>query len=108
MTNTIIERLRNGSVKCLGNVGVVQPPHIVAPLMVEPTKSSLCINLMYLNNWINNVTFNLDTLKDVPRIVKKNAYFTSIDDKSGFDHVLLAEDWYKLVGFQWGGYYFWV
>ena len=88
----------------LGNVGVVQPPHIVAPLTVQPTKSSLCINLMYLNN----VTFNLDTLKDVPRIVKKNAYFTSIDDKSGFDNVLLAEDWYKLVGFQWGGYYFWV
>ena len=61
---------------------------------------------MYLNNWIKNLTFNLDTLKDVQRVVKDNAYLTSIDDKSGFDNVLLAEDSYDLVGFQWGGYYF--
>jgi len=101
-----MERLRNGSVECLGEVGIVQPPHIVAPLTVEPTKPRLCINLMYLNNWIKNVTFTLDTLKDVPRIVKRDAYFTSIDDKSGFDNVLLTDDSYKLVGFQWGGYYF--
>ena len=106
ITNTIIERLRNGSIDCLGKIDEISPPHIVAPLTVEPTKPRLCINLMYLNNWIKNLTFNLDTLKDVQRVVKHNAYLTSIDDKSGFDNVLLAEDSYDLVGFQWGGYYF--
>ncbi|CAC5412043.1 unnamed protein product [Mytilus coruscus] len=105
ITKTITERLRNGSLKCVGKVGLVQPPHIVAPLTVEPTKPRLCVNLMYLNNWIKSVPFNLDTLKDIPRIVKTGAYFTSIDDKSGFDNVRLSEESFNLVGFQWGGYY---
>ncbi|CAC5415529.1 unnamed protein product [Mytilus coruscus] len=104
---TITERLRNGSLECLGKVGLAQPPHIVAPLTVEPTKPRLCVNLMYLNNWIKSVPFNLDTLKDIPRIVKTDAYFTSIDDKSGFDNVRLSEESFNLVGFQWGGYYYW-
>jgi len=87
-------------------VGMVEPPHIVAPLTVEPTKPRLCINLMYLNNWIKDIPFKLDTLRNVPRTVREGAYFTSIDDKSGFDNVLLSEESQTLVGFQWGGFYF--
>ncbi|WAR14863.1 hypothetical protein MAR_004968 [Mya arenaria] len=106
INSTIQERLENGSIECLGKVGVCQPPHIVAPLTVEPLKPRLCLNLMYLNNWIKNISFSLDTLKDIPRAVKKGAYFTSLDDKSGFDNVRLNENSYKYVGFQWAGYYF--
>jgi hypothetical protein len=105
ITNTVLERLKNGSIRCLGKVGMVEPPHIVAPLTVEPTKPRLCINLMYLNNWIKDIPFKLDTLKNVPRTVREGAYFTSIDDKSGFDNVLLSEESQTLVGFQWGGFY---
>ena len=50
--------------------------------------------------------FSLDTLKNVPRSVKENAYFTSIDDKSGFDNFMISCDSRRLVGFQWAGYYF--
>jgi hypothetical protein len=57
-SNTIIERLAN-----LGRVGSVEPPHIVSPLTIEPTKPRMCINLMYLNNWIQDIPFSLDTLK---------------------------------------------
>ncbi|VDI70479.1 Hypothetical predicted protein [Mytilus galloprovincialis] len=106
ITETVVDRLRNGSIECLGKVGLAKPPHIVAPLTVEPTKPRLCINLMYLNNWIKDISFSLDTLKNVPRAVRENAYFTSIDDKSGFDNVMLSEDSRGLVGFQWGGFYF--
>lgn len=106
ITETVVDRLRNGSIECLGKVGLAKPPHIVAPLTVEPTKPRLCINLMYLNNWIKDIPFSLDTLKNVPRAVRENAYFTSIDDKSGFDNVMLSEDSRGLVGFQWGGFYF--
>lgn len=55
ITSTILERLRNGSLECVGKVGEVKPPHIVSPLTVEPSKPRLCINLMYLNNWIKDV-----------------------------------------------------
>lgn len=53
ITETIVERLKNGSIACFGKVGMFNPPHVVAPLTVEPTKPRLCINLMYLNNWIH-------------------------------------------------------
>lgn len=42
----------------------------------------------------------------MPRTVRHGTYFTSIDDKSGFDNVRLSPLSYKLVGFQWAGYYF--
>jgi hypothetical protein len=58
INNTIIERLAN-----LRKVGSVEPPHIVSPLTIEPTKPRMCINLMYLNNWIQDIPFSLDTLK---------------------------------------------
>ncbi|MES9884567.1 MAG: reverse transcriptase domain-containing protein [Sedimenticola sp.] len=106
ISQTVLERLRNGSIQCLGKVGHVDPPYIVAPLTVEPTKPRMCINLMYLNNWITDKPFSLDTLKDVPRVVNKGAFYTSLDDKSGFDNVLLSQNSQKFVGFQWGGYYF--
>lgn len=106
INETILERLQNGSVECLGKVGSVAPPHIVSPLTVEPTKPRLCLNLMYLNNWILDIPFTLDTLKDVPRIVKENAYFTSLDDKSSFDHIFLTPRSQDFVCFQWAGYFF--
>ena len=99
INNTIYERLCDGSIKCLGKVGCVEPPRIVAPLTMEPSKPRL-----YLNNCFRDNPFKLDTLKDVPRVTKCNAFFTSLDDKSCFDNVLLNPDSYDLVGFQWGGY----
>ena len=106
INDTIEERLQNGSIECVGKVGHVSPPHIVAPLTVEPSKPRLCINLMYLNNWIVDRPFSLDTLKDIPRVIEENACFTSIDDKSGFDNVRLASESHDLLGFQWAGYFF--
>ncbi len=78
----------------------------MSPLTIEPTKPRLCINLMYLNNWIQDKPFALDTLKDIPRSIVTGAFFTSLDDKSGFDNVKLSPNSYSLVGFQWGGFYF--
>ena len=104
INSTIKERLQNGSIECIGRVHEVQPTHTVAPLTVEPTKPRLCVNLMYLNNWVKDVHFNLDTLKDVPRVMQKGAFFMSIDDKSGFDNVRLSK--HNLIGFQWEGCYF--
>ena len=60
---------------------------------------------MYLNNWIVDKPFSLDTLKNSPRVVKENACFSSTDDKSGFNHVRLVSECQELVGFQWAGYF---
>ena len=61
---------------------------------------------MYLNNWVIVTPFLLDMLKDIPRATEPNAYYTSIDDKSGFDNLKLKLGFGGLVAFQGGGYYF--
>ena len=39
---TIRERVRLGSLLFLGYVGEVEPPHLVMPITVEPTKPRMC------------------------------------------------------------------
>ena len=50
--------------------------------------------------------FTLDTLNALPRYVAKDSYQTVLDDKSGYDHILLSEDSRAFSGIQWGGWYF--
>ena len=50
--------------------------------------------------------FTLDTLNDLPRYVARDSYQTVLDDKSGYDHILLSEDSRTFFGIQWGGWYF--
>ncbi|KAK3724613.1 hypothetical protein QZH41_001972 [Actinostola sp. cb2023] len=103
---TLVERLRTGAISLVGRVGLVPPPHIVLPLTVEPTKPRLCHDARYLNLWMQDRPFRLDSLKDLPRYVSKDSYQTVLDDKSGYDHILLTDASQTYFGFQWGGWYF--
>ena len=42
ITNTILERVTNGSLQVIGQVDQVDPPHLVLPLTIEPSKPRLC------------------------------------------------------------------
>jgi len=44
---TLIARLKSGAISLLGKVGVVDPPFIVLPLTVEPTKTRPCHDARY-------------------------------------------------------------
>ena len=87
-----MDRLRTGAISWLGRVGEVEPPFLVLPLTVEPTKSRLCHDARFLNLWMEDKPFTLDTLNDLPQYVAKDSYQTVLDDKSGYDHILLSED----------------
>ena len=50
--------------------------------------------------------FTLDKLTDLPRYVSKDTYQTVLDDKSGYDHLLLSDDSHTYFGFEWAGWYF--
>jgi hypothetical protein len=78
----------------------------VSPITVEPTKPRMCINLMYLNCFMKDTPFNLETLVDVPRTVEGGSFLTKLYDKSGYDNVFVTNSSRKLLGFQGGGYYF--
>ena len=106
LNNEILSRLQSGAISLVGKFGEVDPPHIASPITVEPTKPRMCINLMYLSCFMKDTPFNLETLVDVTRTVDGGSFLTKLDDKSGYDNVCVTNSSRKLLGVQWGGYYF--
>ena len=90
INNEVINRVRTGAFRVWGEVGVDDPPHLVLPLIVEPSKPRLCSDARFLNLWLRDAPFTL-VLSDVTRFVYRNSFMTKCDDKSGYDHVLLSE-----------------
>ena len=103
---TLLYRLTAGAISLLGKVGDVQAPHTVLPLTVGPSKPRLCHDARYLNLWMRDKPFTLDSLNDLPRYVAKDSYQTVLDGKSGYDHILLTDESRTFFGIQWGGLYF--
>lgn len=89
-SKTLLQRIEVGAVLVWGQVGQVEPPYIVLPFTVEPSKPRLCQDARFLNNWMSDQPFSLDTLVDVTRYVYKGSFLTKCDDKSGYDHILLT------------------
>ena len=106
VSDSILKRVAQGAVAVWGRVNVDEPPFLVLPLTVEPTKPRLCLDARFLNLWMRDCPFTLDKLIDVPRYVYMNSYITKCDDKSGYDHVLLQESSQRFFGFEWNGWWF--
>lgn len=77
------------------------------PLTIEETKPRLCHDERFLNLWVVDKPLILDTLKEVPRLIEKNSFMVSVDDKSGYDHIFVHKDSRTYFGVQFGGWY-WV
>ena len=91
ISDAILKRVAMGSVRVWGKVDLDEPPYLVLPLTVEPSKPRLCLDARFLNLWMKDCPFSLDKLVDVKRYIYKDSYFTKCDDKSGYDHVHLQE-----------------
>ena len=94
---TIMDRI-----DVLGRVGQCAPLSIVMPLTVEPSKPRLCQDQRYLNCWMRDMPFRLDSLVDVTHYLEKDHFQTKLDDKSGYDHVMMDDESRLLMVFQWG------
>ena len=106
ISSTISQRLASGSISVWGKVGECTPPYLVMPLTVEPTKPRLCHDERFLNLWVKDSPFTLDYISNLPRYVGKDSFQTTIDDKSGYDHVRLTENSRKFFGLQWQGVFY--
>ena len=78
-----------GAISLVGKVRLVKRPYLVLPLTVEPSKPRLCHDARFLNLWMQDKLFTLDGVTDLPRYVSKDSYQTVLDDKSGYDLILL-------------------
>ena len=106
ISRTILERVSNGSLLVWGEVGKVNPPHLVMAITVEPNKPRMCHDERFLNCWIKDCPFTLDYINDLPRYVLPGHFQTSFDDKSDYDHVRLHPSSSTFFGPQWKGWYF--
>ena len=75
-----MKRVKTGALSVWGRVGFVDPPYLVLPLTIEPTKQRLCLDARFLNLWMRDQPFTLDGLVDVPRYVYKGSYMSKCDD----------------------------
>ena len=76
------------------------------PTNVEPTKQRMCHEERFLNLWIEDSPFSLDYITNRPRYVGLNHFQTTLDDKSGYEHVPLHPQSRTYFGLEWKGYYF--
>ena len=106
ISNTILERVANGSLSVWGKVGEVSPPHLVIPITAEPSKPRMCHDERFLNLWIKDLPFSLDLITNLPRYAHKSNFQTTCDDKSGYDHVHLSTESRTYFGHEWSGRFF--
>ena len=84
---TILTRLREGSIKYLGRVGVDPPPRVVNALSVEPTKPRLINSMRAVNLFCQTKDFTLVPLSDIVQNVPAGSYFSAMDDTQGYKHL---------------------
>ena len=102
ISKAIMDRIAVGAFGVQGRVGQCAP-HQLMPMTVEPSKPHLCQDQRNLNCWMRDMPFHLDLLVDVTHYLEKDHFQTKLDDKSGYDHVLMDDESRLLMGFQWGG-----
>ena len=106
VTQTILQRLYEGSMKWLGRVGVDPPPKVVNALSVEPTKPRLILSMRAVNLFCKDFSFKLTPLSQIVQHVPEGSFFTGLDDTQGYKHLSLTPESYKYCGFEWSGHWF--
>ena len=106
ITETILDRVANGSLSAWWRVEEVPPFHLVMPIAVEPTKPRVCHDERFLNLWIKDLPFSLGLITGLPRNVHKGGFQTTCNDKSDYDHIRLSPDSRTWFGLQWNAWYF--
>lgn len=104
ITRELCEKIASGSIRILGKVGCCQPPKVIMPLIVGPSKPRLCHDERFINFWIKDFPFMLKTLKDIHRMVQKKSFIATCDEKSGYDYIRLNESSRTYFEIQFGGY----
>ncbi|VDI58269.1 Hypothetical predicted protein [Mytilus galloprovincialis] len=105
LCDTLLERIANGSLTVTGRVGECDPPFLILPITIELSKPCMCHDERYFNLWIKDFPFSLDTLKEVPRLIEKDSFMAPLDDKSGYDLILLNPNSRQYFGIQFAGWY---
>ena len=103
VTDAILQSIETGAIRVWGRVGEVRPPQLVLLMTIEPQKPRLCIDARFLNLWMIDTPVSLERLVGVPRFAYFNSHMSKIDDKSGYNHILLSHHSQQYFGIEWQG-----
>ena len=106
ISTTILQRLKEGSIKWLGRVGVDPPPYVVNALSVKPTKPRLILSMKAVNLFCRDTPFSLAPLTDIVRHIPEDSFFSGMDDTQGYKHLSLTPESYPYCGFEFSGHWF--
>lgn len=102
----LLEKVKYGSLQVFGKLGQCELPLIVMPLTIERSNPRLCLDERYLNLWIKDNPFHLETLKHAHRLIQSKDKMFCCDEKSGYDHVKLNDSSQTYFGVQFAGWVF--
>ena len=105
ISSSLVERVRNDSISIWRKEGQCQPPHLVMPITVEPFKPRLCHDERFLNLWMITPPVSLNQITDLPRYVEPGHFQSKLDDKSGYDHIILTKENRDYFGLLWKGWF---
>ena len=106
ISDTVLKRLEEGSMLCLGRVGETPPPYVVNALSIEPIKPRLILSMRAVNLFCRDTPFSLAPLTDIVKAIPNGSYFSSYDDVQGYKQLSLTKESYKFCGFEWNGWWF--
>ena len=66
----------------------------------------MCHDERFLNLWMKAPSVSFDRLTDIPRYVEQNHFQTKLDNKGGYDHVMLSEESRTFFDLCWKGCFF--
>lgn len=103
----------NSEISRLAKAGAIcrctEKPHFISPISVVPKKSGdfrLIVDLRHLNQHISPPHFVNEDIDTVTELIKPGDKLVTIDIRSCFHHVPIAEDCQQYVCFKWGASYY--
>ncbi len=106
VTSQLEKELSWNGVSVWGNVGEVDPPHLVMPVGVEPNKPRKFYDARFLNLWMMDKKFSYEHISMVPFIFDRLSPLWSSDDSNGYFHVKLSDNSRTFFGFVWNDVYY--
>ncbi|KXZ42699.1 hypothetical protein GPECTOR_124g499 [Gonium pectorale] len=80
------------------------PPTIVNGLrVVEGKKLRLCMNPMYVNQFMDVPALKYESVKDLPGYLRRGSFMFTTDDKSRYRNLQLHPSMYPYAAFEWQG-----
>ncbi|KXZ41104.1 hypothetical protein GPECTOR_793g15 [Gonium pectorale] len=80
------------------------PPTVVNGLrVVSGKKLRLCMNPMYVNQFMDVPALKYESVKDMPGYLRRGSFMFTTDDKSGYWNLQLHPSMYPYAAFEWQG-----